>query len=257
MTAVSTFRLYTANFERSVKTISETPLVERETAYYMENIGKVKSIDDFMADRRLYGYAMNAYGLGEMEYARAFIKKILEGGIDDPDSLANRLTDRRYLEFVEDFNFARYGETTTSFSRTQEGTVEKYYLQTMELEAGAQNEGARLALYFQRKVDAIETAADILGDRALLQVVQTATGLPVQMSFMELEKQEELINDRLDIEDLSDPEKLSDFLNRFVSLWDINNPQQTQVPTIIPGANATASISDGLLSSLQNVKFNR
>lgn len=192
-----------------------------------------------------------------MEYARAFIKKILEGGIDDPDSLANRLTDRRYLEFVEDFNFARYGETTTSFSRTQEGTVEKYYLQTMELEAGAQNEGARLALYFQRKVDAIETAADILGDRALLQVVQTATGLPVQMSFMELEKQEELINDRLDIEDLSDPEKLSDFLNRFVSLWDINNPQQTQVPTIIPGANATASISDGLLSSLQNVKFNR
>ena len=35
----------------------------------------------------------------------------------------------------------------------------------------------------------IEDAFDILGDRALLQFVQTAFGLPVQMSFSSLERQ--------------------------------------------------------------------
>ena len=114
----------------------------------------MKSIDDFLADDRLFTYAMKAFGLGDMAYAKAFMRKVLEGGIDANESFANSLADKRYRDFAETFNFARYGEATTVFTRAGQGTVDNYVRQALEENAGAQNEGVRLALYFQRKADA-------------------------------------------------------------------------------------------------------
>ena len=36
----------------------------------------MKSIDDFMKDTRLYNYAMKAFGLDDMAYAKAFMRKV-------------------------------------------------------------------------------------------------------------------------------------------------------------------------------------
>ncbi|WP_436425154.1 DUF1217 domain-containing protein, partial [Enterococcus faecium] len=83
---------------------AEAP-VSRDTAYYNANIGKVKSIDDLLNDQRLYSYAMKAHGLEDMTYAKAFIRKVLEGGADDPKSLANRLADQRYVDLAQSFGF--------------------------------------------------------------------------------------------------------------------------------------------------------
>ena len=89
MTAALTFRLYSTNTDRLMTSIAERPPVERETAYYLENIGSVRSIDDFMADRRLVDFALTAYGLEDMAYAKAFIRTVLEEGVDSADALAN------------------------------------------------------------------------------------------------------------------------------------------------------------------------
>ena len=58
------------------RTASET-ITAREAAYYRENIGKVTSVDAFLDDYRLYSYAMKAYGLEDMTYATAFMRKVL------------------------------------------------------------------------------------------------------------------------------------------------------------------------------------
>ena len=89
-----------------------------------------------MADGRLYNYAMKAFGLQDMAYAKAFIRKALTEGVDDDDSFANKLTDPRYSDFVETFNFARHGAATTVFDRTRQGTVDRYLRQTLEEDAG-------------------------------------------------------------------------------------------------------------------------
>ena len=92
-----------------------------------------------------------------MTYAKAFMRKVLTEGIDKRDSFANRLADTRYREFVETFNFARYGDDhDRSSTRTRQGTVDRYVRQTLEEDAGAQNEGVRLALYFERKAPSID-----------------------------------------------------------------------------------------------------
>ena len=97
----------------------------------------MKSIDDFLGDDRLFKYAMKAFGLEDMAYAKAFMRKVLSEGIDKQRQLRQQAGDHRYQEFVEAFNFVRYETTTTIFERTRQGTVDRYVRQTLEEDAGS------------------------------------------------------------------------------------------------------------------------
>ena len=256
LTTSLAYRLISTDMERSLSRTADKPSVERDVAYYRENIAKVTSVDDFMKNDRVYRFAMKAYGLEDMTYAKAFIRKVLEEGVDERGSLANKLSDGRYRELAEAFNFARYGAATTSFGRTQQGTVDKYVRQTLEEDAGRQNEGVRLALYFQRKAADIDSPFDILADPALLKVVQTATGLSPLTAAADIDKQATLIAARLEIDDLKDPEKLGRFITRFTSMWELeNSPAAAAVPTVLTGQPRAFGISGNLLASLQNLKL--
>jgi hypothetical protein len=231
----TSYQFITRDMDVSLKRVQSQPMVQRETEYYLANITKVKSIDEFLADDRLFNYAMKAHGLEDMAYAKAFMRKALEEGLEERDTFANRLTDSRYKNFVETFNFVRHGENTTVFDRTQQGTVDKYLRQTLEEDAGTENEGVRLALYFERNAPKIDSYFGILGDPAIATVVRTMLGLPDAIAQLDVDKQAALIESRIDIEDFKDPEKLAEMINRFTTLWEVNNPstpQQSMITTL-------------------------
>ncbi|MEO1142008.1 MAG: DUF1217 domain-containing protein [Pseudomonadota bacterium] len=253
MDAVTTYRLFAANADRALERISTSPQVSRDVEYYRENIGSVKTAEELVSDPRLLNFALRAYGLEDLSYARALIQKVLEEGTDDKEALANKLTDPRYKELVEVFNFNKFSEATTSFDRAQQGVIDRYYQQTLELEAGQQNTGARLAIYFERKAAEIETPLELLADKALIQVVRTALAIPEQTGLLDLDRQSELISSRLDIEDLKDPEFVRDFTNRFLALWDLNNPANVSVPPLI-SPSGPQSLSLSLISTIQTFR---
>ena len=256
MDAVTTYRLYAANAERTRKLVEENPIVSREVEYYQENISDVKSIDDLMEDTRLLKVALTAFGLEEMTYAKAFIKKALEGGIDDNDSFANRLTDTRYQDFVETFNFARHDTATTAFGKVTEGVIEKYYQANIETRAGDENTGARLAMYFERKAADITDAYSILADTALLEIVQTTFRLPTEMSFSDIERQAEIIEDRIDLEKLTDPEYVGELVGRFLAMWDLDNPNAgSSSSSVIPliNTNSNQQTTMNLLTAISSL----
>jgi hypothetical protein len=256
LTTTVSYRQIAQDMTRSLDITAHKPQVAREAEYYLANIEKIKSIDDFIGNHRVFAFAMKAFGLGDMTYAKAFMRKALTEGIDNQKSFANGLSDPRYREFVETFNFARHGEATTIFERTRQATVDKYVRLTLEEDSGAQNEGVRLALYFQRKAPGITSPLGILADAALLKVAQTALGLPAATSALDIDKQAALIAQRLDIEDFKDPQKLDEFVSRFTSLWEIENPTQPPAtPSIVVGQPIQFGLGSGLLTSLQNLKL--
>jgi hypothetical protein len=252
----TSYQLIARDMAKSIDRVEEQPVVKRETEYYLANITKVKSIEDFLKDNRLFNYAMKAHGLEDMAYAKAFIKKALKEGIAASDSFANKLTDKRYRDFVATFNFEQYGEATTALSETKQGTVEKYMRQTLEEEAGAQNEGVRLALYFERKASKITSFYNVLADPALSRVVRTALGLPDSFASANIDRQVKLFEDRLNIEDFKDPKRLGGFLKRFTSLWEIANPTSTQQTSIgiLSGQPVEFGISTNVLLAIQQMK---
>lgn len=250
------YQLITRDIGKSIERVESEPMVKRETEYYRENITKIKNIKDFVADSRLFNYAMKAHGLEDMAYAKAFMVKALEGGIDDKDSFANKMSDAKYREFVDTFNFARYGDTATIFTKAQQGTVDKYLRQTLEQNAGSDNEGVRLALYFERKASSIDNAYEILADPALTKVVFTALGLPSSLQSGDIDKQAKMLEDRIDFADFKDADLTADFLKRFTSLWEIDNPSSptTSFVTMLFSQPAEFGISTDVLLTIQKMR---
>ncbi|MFM9940460.1 MAG: DUF1217 domain-containing protein [Hyphomicrobiaceae bacterium] len=254
-TTIAAYNLLAKDLPGALDRVARQPTVERDIAAYLRAIPNVKSIDDFMGNDRVYRFALKAFGMEDMIYAKAFIRRALREGIDARGSLANSLTDPRFRELVTTFNFARYGATTTTFTRTQEGTVDRFIQQTLETQAGSTNEGVRLALYFKRKAAGATSSYGLLADRALLKVTQVALGLPASTGALPLDRQVALIEKRLPVADLRDPAKVDKLMSRFLALWDIENPTSS-APSQAAGLIVGGSVGIGtdLLAQLQGLR---
>jgi predicted peroxiredoxin len=231
--------------------------VKGETTYYLANITKVKSVDDLMSNSRLYTYALAAYGLDSATEDKDLIKQVLQSKVSDPDSVANKQTNPAYAGLALAFNFEANGENATTINPAQQPTVDKYLRQTLEEDAGQTNEGVRLALYFQRKAPDITSWYDVLADTALASVVRTALGLPDSFATADIDKQAQLFEQKLDLTDFTDPAKLTKFLTRFTSMYEINNPTSTAVSSIsvLFAKPVTSGISTDLMMAMQKLKF--
>src|SRR5882757_7255668 len=157
LSTIADYQRISKDMVRSLSITAKKPDVSRETTYYLANIGKVTTVDDFLKDYKLFSYAMKAYGLSDMTYAKAFMRKVLTEGVSSKDAFANKLTDTRYRTFAAAFNFAALGANATQATQATTGTATQYATQTLEQNAGDQNEGLRLALYFTRKASSITT----------------------------------------------------------------------------------------------------
>ena len=260
LSTIADYTRLTKDMGKSLTQTAEKPDVSRETDYYLANIGNVKTIDDFLKDTRLYTYAMKAFGLSDMTYAKAFMRKVLTEGVSNANSFANKLSDPRYREFAKTFNFELLGSAATQTSAAQNGTATQYVQQRMEEDAGDQNEGVRLALYFTRKAASIKGPFQVLADKALTQVVQTALGLSPNVSAADIDKQAALLSKLVNFSDFQDPAKVSRFAQRFGAMWDASQAASnaTSNPALILiGQPTSAGLDSDMLTKLQTLRFGR
>jgi hypothetical protein len=120
-TTYTSYRLIAQDIPRSIERIASQPQVARESEYYLSRISEIKTIDEFMADTRVFNYAMKAHGLEDMSYAKAFMRKVLTEGIETESTFANQLADSKYRDFAETYNFVRHGGTATIFTKCAAG----------------------------------------------------------------------------------------------------------------------------------------
>lgn len=240
---------------KATERVARQPQIAREIDYYLSKIGTIKTAGEFVADRRLMSVALTAFGIGDMVYAKAFVRKLLAEGTDDPAAFANRLADQRYLEFAKTFDFKRFGAATTAFGAAQNGITDKYIRQNLETQAGATNEGVRLALYFERNAPKLESISGILADKALTQVVRTMLGLPETFSLYGIDKQISILEQRLDIGDLKSADKLKKHVERFTALWDAGrgSAQASMIASLF-GTSGSAGLGNSSLAALTNAR---
>jgi uncharacterized protein DUF1217 len=111
ISSFQSYNFYTKDINLTLSRKAADAVISREQKYYRETIGSIKTVDEFLADDRVYAYAMKAYGLEEMTYAKAFIRKVLESDLTDTSSFANLLTDSKYKTLAAAYDF---GNTVTS-----------------------------------------------------------------------------------------------------------------------------------------------
>jgi hypothetical protein len=258
VSTIASYQQISNNMDRSLELTLHKPDVAHDTDYYMTHISKVTSIDEFIGDYRLFSYAMKAFGLTDMTYAKAFMRKVLTEGVQEATSFANKLVDTRYKQFATAFDFEKLGANATKTAAAQSGTVEKYVRQTLEEDAGDDNQGVQLALYFERKASGIGSVYQILGDPALLKVAQTALGISPVTGSADIDKQAAMFADRIDVADFQDPQKVKTFLQRFSAMWETQNADPAaNSPSILINQPLEMGISIDTLTSLQNLKLGR
>ncbi|MBB4003276.1 DUF1217 domain-containing protein [Aurantimonas endophytica] len=170
------YQLYTRDMPKTLDRIASDPVIKRDAEYYRANIHSVSTIDEFMADYRLYSYAMKAYGLEEQIPSRALIKKVLESDLSDKTSIANKLSDERYRTFAAAFTFAKAAEPAKATAQT---TVQTDLLVDAYSEHRVRA-GQALAATTKAYLDGIGAITDVdafLDNQTLFTVALEAAGI--------------------------------------------------------------------------------
>lgn len=253
-TTTAAYLAVTQNLTRYQAMTAAEPAVKTATAYYQANIGKVKSIQDFVGNYRLLSYALDAYGLGDQIGNTALITKVLQGGVSNPKSLANTLTNGNWKAFASAFDFVGKGAASVSSASAVKTTTNDYVEQQLESDQGAQDVGVQLALYFQRVAPTVSNEYGILADKNLYEVAQTIFGFTPSTSASSLDAQANALSKMMPIADLQDPKKLQQLTERFTAMYDLNyGPASGATSSLTVSSNnapSSASAASAILSGV-------
>ena len=100
---------------------------------------------------------MKAFGLSDMTYAKALHAQGADRRCRRHKSFANKLSDTALSGVRRGLQLRALGDKRPRPHAATTGTVDQYVRQTLEENAGDQNEGVRLALYFSARRSTITT----------------------------------------------------------------------------------------------------
>lgn len=228
--------------------------IQRETDYFRENIANVSSAEELVSDYRLLNVALTAFGLEDDINNKFFIEKVLSEGTLDSDSLANKLSDKRYYKLAEAFGFGDFDTPNTVLSDFPDEIISAYQEKSFQVAVGETNEDMRLALNVEEELTALvdkDTTDNgrwysIMGNEALRTVFETALGLPDSISSLDLDQQLTAFRDKAEqylgkseVSQFSDPEQQDELVQLFL----IRSELESTTSNYSPASNALALLS--------------
>lgn len=190
--------------ERQEAAFQTSPPFARRTADFAERSGRVQSAGELVADRRLLEIALGAFGLDEDVRNRFFIRKVLEEGTTSPSSLANRLSDKRYLALADVFGFGDRPGGNVGRAGFAADVIARYQERQFEAAVGQSNPDMRLALSLRREIGEIagrRVSNDAMWFTAMATppvraAIERALGLPTQVGALDIDRQLSLFKER-------------------------------------------------------------
>lgn len=238
LSGLSGWRFLQSTYDRQFETFTKSVELKRDTEYFKDNIGSIETAEDLVKDRRLLTVALGAFGLQDDINNRYFIRKVLEEGTINDDSLANRFADPRYSELSKAFGFGPSETRKNTAEGFAQNISEKFQANSFEVSTGDQDQAMRIALYAQRQLSDIadsDGSVDtkwftIMGDPPLRNLFQKALNLPESFGQIDIDQQLGVFKERAkkafgteDVANFSDPEKLQELITKFIVKDQIDN----------------------------------
>lgn len=230
-TGIAGWNFLQATYDKQFDVFKNDSVLKRETDYFMENIGSVKTAEDLISNPRLLNVALGAFGLEEDSYKKAFLERIFQEGTEADDALANRMGDDRYVKLSEAFGFGPGQSLKTGDTKAMYDLVFTNQVQSFEAAVGEQDNAMRVAMFGEREV--LNLAEDgssvntkwfnVMGQPALRELFETALGLPSSLAQIDLDQQLDVFKDKTqrmfgseDLAVFSDPEKMEKLINTYL-----------------------------------------
>ncbi|MBP7240721.1 DUF1217 domain-containing protein [Amaricoccus sp.] len=244
------------------------PALQRELDYFRENIGKATTAEALVADRRLLKVALGAFGLGGEIDKKAFVRKVLEGGTENPEALASRLTAPGFKKLAGAFGFGNATGAQTAAAGFADRIVEAYKTRAFEAAVGETNNDLRLAMNFRREIADLSAGADggswysVIGSSPLREVFEKAYGLPSSFGKLDVDRQREILRDKTsalfgtsNLSAFAEAENVEKVITRFLARAQIEAGPSLTAPgaaalTLLQNARGSSGLVN-LLSSLR------
>ena len=263
---LSGFRIFEATSPRQRDAFESNPTTQRALAYFRENIGNARTAADLVSDRRLLEVSLAAFGLSEEVDKRAFIRRVLEDGVDEPRALANRLGDARWRNLSAAFGYGDASGARVDLTSFRTDIAERFLDRAFEARVGDVNPDFRLALNFRREIATIANSETVdrsgwlrvIGQRPLRTVLESALGLPSSTATLDVDQQRTIFERRALVafgspspSIFNDPAVVEDAIRRFFVRRDLENGPG---PTT-PGSTSLALLSNSSLSFTQTTNI--
>jgi len=178
-------------------TMQASSAMQRDEGYFRDRIARIASARELVDDRRLLRITLESFGLEADVDARAFIRKILEGGTADPKALANRLADKRYRSLAEAFDFSDPTAPPTRRKGFADEILSLRRARRFEVAVGETDNDLRLALNAERELAALASSSmgenakwfTLMGNQPLREVIEGAFGLPSSFGRLDVDRQ--------------------------------------------------------------------
>lgn len=229
----------TADLQRAA--FEKSPLIKNDTDHFLAKIGTITSPKQLVEDPRMLKVALGAFGLSERSDAKYLIEKVLTEGPSEPNALANRLSDKRFLSLAKAFDFTAQ---PLAMANPQFGAtiVAAYREQGYQRAVGAQDATLQAAMKIESDLpnlagtDSSESAKwySILGTPSLRAVFGTALGLPSGIVSIDIDKQVEMFRERTksqfgsaSISQFATPEARDKLVKAFLARSQLNSGAQS------------------------------
>jgi hypothetical protein len=235
----------------------KSTVVQRDTDYFEENIGKINSAEELVGDYRLLKVALGAFGLDDDIGNKFFMRKVLEEGTLDPEAFSNKLSDKRYRAMSNAFGF-EYSPPRSKISDFGAKITAAYRERQFEVAVGEQDQNLRLVMGFERDLTAITKSAttedsmwfSIMANKPLRSVFESAFRLPTAVGTLDIDRQLDIFKQKsaaffgtTDPKDFLEEDTHKELTRRFLIQADLD----TGITSTSPG-----SIALTLLQSVQS-----
>jgi hypothetical protein len=206
------------------------PTNQRLTDAFRERIGTITTASQLVQDRELLEVALGAFGLSDDIDNKYFVRTILEEGTASATALARKLSDQRYTDFSAAFGFGDRTVPRTQLSTFADEILARFEDVSVEVAVGEEDETLRLALNAERTLpDIVDSDTksktkwlNIIGNDPLRVTFTTALGLPDSIAQLNLDRQVEIFEEKLQqqmgiaIDDLSTAEHRETLIERYL-----------------------------------------
>jgi len=155
------------------------------TELFKTNISEAENVDDILSDTTMRLVLQRTFGFEANEFSVRELRQALTSDFTDPNSFANKSKDSRLIDMSKLFNFDSEGNAAVPLqahnSLTATMIAKQYAINEVRfLEDPERTEVRKTATEkaenYQEKIQSIDTAAKLLADREVLDVVIGAYG---------------------------------------------------------------------------------
>ncbi|WP_368185791.1 DUF1217 domain-containing protein [Aestuariibius sp. HNIBRBA575] len=232
------WRFLNRTLDMQKQAFEESSTIVRKSDYFRENITKIKSAEELVGNRRLLEVALGAFGLDDDINNKFYIEKVLSEGTINDDSLANKLSDKRYAAFSEAFGFGNMGGAgRVRFDGFADEILEKYDDRQFELAVGEQDNSMRLALNMPSALDEVLSNSStidgqwfsLMGNTPIRTMFETALGfsssfgsLDIDLQLSNFKERSESVFGTSDLSEFQDSEMQEKLTRLFLVQSEIN-----------------------------------